>query len=110
MPFDRLSCLPVCGCAGLPPFSLGVPRTALLSFGVVKNFYRTRFLVPGPLTSANARVVEDLGIPSGTLYYISVAAVDARGHESLYAYSEYRCDASNNCSRPSDALDVTATR
>ena len=41
---------------------------------------------------------------------LSVAAVDARGHESLYAYSEYRCDASNNCSRPSDALNVTATR
>jgi acetylornithine deacetylase/succinyl-diaminopimelate desuccinylase-like protein len=75
-----------------------------------KNFYRTRFFVPGASTSANARVVEDLGIASGTPYYLSVAAVDARGHESLYAYSEYRCDASNNCSRPSDALNVTATR
>jgi hypothetical protein len=75
-----------------------------------QNLYRKRFFVPGTLTSASARVVEDLGVPSGTPYYISVAAIDATGHESLYAYPEYRCDASNNCSRPSDALNVTATR
>jgi acetylornithine deacetylase/succinyl-diaminopimelate desuccinylase-like protein len=75
-----------------------------------ENFYRTRFFVPGASTSANARVVLDLGIPSGTPYYVSIAAVDAVGHESLYAYSEYRCNSSNTCSRPSDALNVTATR
>ena len=75
-----------------------------------ENFYRTRFFVPGALTTANARLVQDLGLPSATAYYVSIAAVDSSGHESLYAYSEYRCDASNNCSRPSDALNVTATR
>ena len=75
-----------------------------------ENFYRTRFFVPAGLTTATARVVEDLGIPSGTPYYVSIAAVDANGHESLYAYSEYRCTSTNKCSRPSDALNVTATR
>jgi acetylornithine deacetylase/succinyl-diaminopimelate desuccinylase-like protein len=75
-----------------------------------ENFYRTRFSVAGNLTTATARVVQDLGLPSGTSYYVSIAAVDASGHESLYAYSEYRCNSSNTCSRPSDALNVTATR
>ena len=75
-----------------------------------ENFYRTRFFVSGALTTSNARVTLDLGIPSGTTYYVSVAAVDASGHESLYAYSEYRCTSTNTCSRPSDALNVTATR
>lgn len=75
-----------------------------------ENFYRTRFAVAGSLTSATARKVLDLGIPSSSSYYVSIAAVDAGGHESLYAYSEYRCTSNNTCSRPSDALNVTATR
>ena len=41
------------------------------------------------------------------IFYISVAAVDAAGHESLFAYPEYRCDTSS-CVVPSDALNVTA--
>jgi hypothetical protein len=36
-----------------------------------------------------------------------VAAVDAGGHESLFAYPEYRCD-TVSCVVPSDALNVTA--
>ncbi|MGB7926421.1 MAG: M28 family metallopeptidase [Pyrinomonadaceae bacterium] len=75
-----------------------------------ENFYRTRFSVAGNLTTATARVAQDLGLSSGATYYVSIAAVDANGHESLYAYSEYRCNSSNTCSRPSDALNVTATR
>jgi hypothetical protein len=50
-----------------------------------ENIYRTRFFVPPAPTSANARVVLDLGIPGRTPYYVSIAAVDASGHESLYA-------------------------
>jgi hypothetical protein len=76
---------------------------------VSENFYRTRFSVPGTETSATLRVLEDLDIPSGTSYYVSVAAVDAAGHESLYAYPEYRCS-SYSCRVPSGSLDVTATR
>lgn len=75
-----------------------------------ENFYRTRFSVPAGSTSANVSVTQNLGLPSGSTYYVSIAAVDAGGHESLYAYSEYRCTSNNTCSRPSDALNVTATR
>jgi hypothetical protein len=73
-----------------------------------ENFYRTRFSAQGGLSSITVDTVQDLGIPSGTPYYVSIAAVDASGHESLYAYSEYRCDSTNTCSQPSDALNVTA--
>lgn len=48
----------------------------------------------------------DLGILSGADYFISVAAVDTAGHESLYAYPEYLCNASG-CDIPPGALDVT---
>ena len=74
-----------------------------------ENFYRMRMVVSGDLTSATADVFQDLGIPPATAYYVSIAAVDAAGHESLYAYPEYRCDSTNTCSQPADALDVTAT-
>jgi len=74
-----------------------------------ENLYRTRMVVPGDLTSAAADLFQDLGIPPATAYYVSIAAVDAAGHESLYAYPEYRCDSTNTCSQPADALDVTAT-
>jgi hypothetical protein len=76
---------------------------------ITENFYRTRFSVPGTETSAIVTVLEDLGIPSGASYYVSVAAVDGAGHESLYAYPEYRCS-SWSCTVPSGSLDVTATR
>jgi uncharacterized repeat protein (TIGR01451 family) len=68
-----------------------------------------RLVVSGELTSATTDVFQDLGIPPATAYYVSIAAVDAAGHESLYAYPEYRCDSTNTCSQPADALDVTAT-
>jgi hypothetical protein len=74
-----------------------------------ENFYRVRMVVSGGLTSATADVFQDLGIPPATAYYVSIAAVDAAGHESPYAYPEYRCDSTNTCSQPDDALDVTAT-
>ena len=73
-----------------------------------ENLYRTRMVVSGNLTSATVDVFQDLGIPPATAYYVSIAAVDAAGHESLYAYPEYRCDSTNTCSQPDDALDVTA--
>ena len=76
---------------------------------VTENFYRTRFVVPGTATTADARVNEDLGIAEGADYFVSVAAVDGGGHESLYAYPEYRCGP-NGCVVPDGALDVTATR
>ena len=73
-----------------------------------ENFYRVRMVISGDVTWATADVFQDLGIPPATAYYISIAAVDAAGHESLYAYPEYRCDSTNTCSQPDDALNVTA--
>ena len=94
----------------LPPTSGSpVDHYVISARSCAENFYRTRFFVEGGLTSATADIVTDLGIPSGTPFYVSIAAVDAAGHESLYAYSEYRCDSSNTCSQPADALNVTAT-
>lgn len=76
---------------------------------ITENFYRTRFAVAGTATSATARVVEDLGLPSGSTYFVSVAAVDVAGHESLYGYPEYRCS-SSGCVVQSGSTNVTATR
>jgi hypothetical protein len=73
-----------------------------------ENLYRTRAVVSGDLTSATVDVFQRLGIPPATAYYVSIAAVDAAGHESLYAYPEYRCDSKNRCSQPANALNVTA--
>jgi hypothetical protein len=50
---------------------------------------------------------QTLGFNPGDSFYISVAAVDRNGHESLFAYPEVRCDA-NSCAIPSYAFDVTA--
>jgi hypothetical protein len=94
----------------LPPVSGSrVDHYVISARSSAENFYRTRLFVPGGLTSATADIFKDLGIPSGTPFYVSIAAVDAGGHESLYAYSEYRCDSNNTCSQPADALNVTAT-
>jgi hypothetical protein len=73
-----------------------------------ENLYRTRMVVQRNLTSATVDVFQGLGIPPSTAYYVSMAAVDAAGHESLYAYPEYRCDSRNTCSQPANALKVTA--
>ena len=85
-----------------------VDRYVISARTSAENFYRMRMVVSGDLTSATADVSQDLGIPPATAYYVSVAAVDAAGHESLYAYPEYRCDSTNTCSQPADALKVTA--
>ena len=71
-----------------------------------ENFYRTRVVVPAGTTSRTVTAAE-LGITGSAIFYLSVAAVDAVGHESLFAYPEYRCT-TTSCVVPSDALNVTA--
>ena len=39
-------------------------------------------------------------------FFISVAALDNQGHESLFAYPEVRCD-SAGCGAPASALSAT---
>jgi len=76
---------------------------------VTENFYRTRVVVDGGQTSVQVRIQEDLGIPAGVNFFVSVAAVDSAGHESIYAYPEYRC-ATTACVVPAGALNTTVTR
>jgi hypothetical protein len=42
---------------------------------------------------------QKLGLKPGDSFFVSVAAVDKMGHESLFAYSEVRCD-STACKIP----------
>lgn len=72
---------------------------------VTENFYRGRVGVPASSISYSGKA-SDLGVPDGP-FFVSVAAVDAGGHESLFAYPEYRCIPSG-CAVPAGALDVTA--
>jgi hypothetical protein len=73
-----------------------------------ENFYRSRVLVPASALAATVRIVEDLGLAASDAFYVSVAAVDAQGHESLFAYPEYRCTAAG-CVVPAGSLDVTVS-
>ena len=66
------------------------------------NFYGRRFRVPRHQTSATLGP-RDLALNPGGAFWISVAAVDARGHESLFAYSEVRCDAAG-CAPDPDSI------
>jgi hypothetical protein len=69
-----------------------------------ENFYRQRVVISGD----GGRISpQTLGFNPGDAFYVSVASVDRRGHESLFAYPEVRCD-STNCAIPSYAFDVTA--
>jgi hypothetical protein len=71
-----------------------------------ENFHRTRVVVPASRTSQMVTAA-DLGLTAGQVFYLSVAAVDATGHESLFSYPEYRCT-NAGCVVPADALNVTA--
>lgn len=71
---------------------------------ISENFYRQRVVIPHPGVFVSPQT---LGFNPGDSFYISVASVDAKGHESLFAYPEVRCD-STACATPSYALDVTA--
>ena len=73
---------------------------------ITSNVYAQRIMVSGGATSATVDS-STLGIPSGASFFISVAAVDAAGHESLFAYPEYRCG--TVCEVQPDSLNVTAT-
>jgi hypothetical protein len=67
---------------------------------VTSNFYRKRIIV----THDTHRVITpaELGLKAGDSFFVSVASVDALGHESLFAYSEVRCD-STSCKIPAYA-------
>ena len=70
------------------------------------NVYHARFAVGAGKTSQSVTAA-DLGLAAGGSFFVSVAAVDAAGHESLFAYPEYRCDTAGCVVQPG-SLDVTA--
>ena len=69
-----------------------------------ENLYRLRLdALPGATTFALDETALGLGAAP---YWVSVAALDRDGHESLFAYPELRCD-QGKCKAPTDAADVT---
>ena len=87
------------------PSAGNVNHYVIAARGIGENLYRGRFAVSG--TTASVQITA-LGLAPGDSYFVSAAAVDAAGHESLFAYPEYRC-ASGACVVPPAALNITAT-
>jgi len=65
---------------------------------VTENFYHQRVNL-GPDNGNRIITPATLGINPGDAFFVSVAAVDAKGHESLFAFPEVRCD-STGCVVP----------
>lgn len=109
---DAPASVAVGGKAASPMLTWSMPSTGPVDHYVVaarptaENFYHTRVRVDGVATSATVTPAA-LGVDGSRPYFVSVATVDGRGHESLFAYPEYRCD-SSGCAVPQGALNITA--
>lgn len=73
-----------------------------------ENFYRARVRVEGDLVTAFV-TPQQLNMTPGQSFFISVAARGDGGHESLFAYPEFRCDAAR-CAIPDGASNITASK
>jgi hypothetical protein len=73
---------------------------------VKESFYRQSSTLSDNVEN---RVIspQALGLNAGDSFFVSVSAVDKRGHESLFAYPEVHCD-TTGCAIPTYAHDVTA--
>jgi hypothetical protein len=80
-----------------------VDHFVLAARSVNENFYRQRI----PVSDDGHRLIspQTLGLNPGDSFFVSVAAVDKQGHESLFSYPEVRCD-SNACAVPPYANGV----
>jgi hypothetical protein len=102
------------GPAASPSLSWSAPPTGGVDHFVVaarpagENLYHARLRVE-PGATAAAVSPRALGVDPGGAYFVSVAAVDAAGHESLFAYPELRCEG-GGCVVPKAALDVKAVQ
>jgi hypothetical protein len=90
---------------GVPASGSPVDHYVVAGRATTENFYHTRVVVPATATGASVTSA-DLGIGGAPAFFVSVAAVDAQGHESLSAYPEYRCDSASCVVQPG-SLDVT---
>jgi hypothetical protein len=91
-----------------PPDTGAVDHYVVAGRAATENFYHARVTVNSAQTSASVAPAA-LGVDPANGYFLSVAAVDVHGHESLFAYPEYRCDG-NGCVVPPGALNITATQ
>jgi len=90
-----------------PATGSAVDHYVVAGRAVTENFYHSKVSVP-KTDSQKSVTAKDLGLNGAPAFFVSVAAVDADGHESLFAYPEYRCDASSCVVQPG-SLNVTAT-
>jgi hypothetical protein len=110
---DAPASLMVSGNGAGPMLDWSSPTTGAVDHYVVaarattENFYHARSPIAGSLNHA-AIAPSALGVDPTKPYFVSVAAVDGSGHESLFAYPEYRCDPTQ-CVVPAAALNITAT-
>jgi hypothetical protein len=96
---------------GITPSFVGpdegdVDHFVVAARSVNENFYRQRVVI----SEGDEQVIspQALGLNPGDSFFVSVSTVDSRGHESLFAYPEARCD-SASCVIPSYANNVTAS-
>jgi hypothetical protein len=96
---------------GITPSFVGpdegdVDHFVVAARSVNENFYRQRVVI----SEGDEQVIspQALGLNPGDSFFVSVSTVDSRGHESLFAYPEVRCD-STSCVIPSYANNVTAS-
>jgi len=75
---------------------------------ITENFYRKRVTIDGDATGAVTSAA-DVGVAPGDSFFLSIAAVDAAGHESLFAFPEWRCD-THACAVPATALQFKAVQ
>lgn len=73
---------------------------------VTENFYYRRVRLENDDTDRVIRP-ESFGVTPGNAFFISVAAVDENGHESLFSFPEVRCD-STGCAVPAGVASATA--
>jgi Zn-dependent M28 family amino/carboxypeptidase len=88
-----------------PASGSAVDHYVVAGRATTENFYHARVAAPKTATSASVTPAA-LGIAGAPAFFVSVAAVDALGHESLFAYPEYRCD-STSCVVQPGSTDVT---
>jgi Peptidase family M28 len=93
------------------PGTSPVDHFAVAARPATENFYHASVPVAAPQTAPVTVTLTPaaLSVDPTSAYFLSVAAVDAKGHQSLFAYPEYRCDAAG-CVVPPGALDITATK
>ena len=77
-----------------PPQYGTVDHYVVAARPVTENFYHTRVTYK-TIDKNRLLTAQDLGLNQGDSFFISAASVDGAGHESLFAYSEIRCDTSS---------------